>query len=492
MSRDVSALIRAEEPTACRERFVLEPTAWREMAEALPHAALPLAGLWADGAQVHALFMDGVAPLIASVAVPDGRYHALSPARAGAQAHERIIHDLWGIEAMGARGTFPWLDQGHWPVTWPLRERPPPAPAAPEGVEFTDGATMHGAGGTMVGHGPADGGFQAPFYLRLGLPGARVGTVSVRMGYAHRGLCARMRGRMPVEGARLVARIEAMASVAHQRAFSHALAAATGRILPEGEEKASVFLSELERIASHLEILVQAAGLVADARFVATGASLLERVRQVCRDLCGRRFLFDVLPPAPGAARKLVLADGVVAELRAGCMELMRLFRRPRGLATRTVDRGLLPADVARKWGIAGSTARASGMEGDLRRYMPASRPEWTGGPLVGDVTARLAIRLRECRQGVEMLAALGGVAMPPVPPVPEHGSGEGLGLTEGPAGPVWHWLRLEGGRIAAWWCGDPSLAQVQALPDILSGAMEADVALILASLGLSAASADL
>ncbi|GAB6966502.1 NADH-quinone oxidoreductase subunit C [Komagataeibacter kakiaceti JCM 25156] len=465
------------------------------MVEGLRHASLPLLGLWADGARVHALFMAETAPLIASIAVPEGRYQALSPVRAGADAHERIIRDLWGIEAMGAQGGgAPWLDQGRWPVTWPLRAHPPPAPAPPDGVEFTDGAVACRAGGVMLGHGPADGGFQAPLYLRLGLPGAGIGTVQVRMGYAHRGLCARMRGRTPVEGARLVSRIDAAASVAHQSAFAQALARATGSEVSAGGNHAAAFLAELERIASHLEVLTQAAEILVDARFVALAASLLERVRRACRELCGRRFLFDVLPPAPDAAHDPALAAGMVETLHDGGREMMRLFNRPRGLAMRAAGRGVLTAAVARRWGIAGCVARASGIEGDVRRLLPAYRPEWVGGHVrtEGDVASRLAIRLHEIGESTHILGVLNGAAKPPSSPMPDHGAGEGLGWVEGPHGPVWHWLRLEGGRIAAWWCGDPSLGHIQALPDILSGAMYDDVTLILTSLGLSAAGADL
>ncbi|MCE2574973.1 NADH-quinone oxidoreductase [Komagataeibacter sp. FNDCR2] len=472
---------------------MLTPDSWRDMVEGLRHASLPLSGLWTDGAQVHALFMEGGRPLIASVTVPEGRYQALSPVRAGADAYERIIRDLWGIEAMGAQGGAPWLDQGHWPVTWPLRERPPPAPTPPEGVEFADGAVVRGAGGVMLGHGPADGGFQAPLYLRLGLPGARIGTVSVRMGYAHRGLCARMRGRTPMEGARLVARIDAAASVAHQSAFAQALAQAVGN-RAEGQGNTATFLSELERVASHLEVLTQAADIGADARFATLAASLLGQVRQACRDLCGRRFLFDVLPPAPGAVHDPVLAAGLAESLHDGSEELTRLFHRPRGLAMRAAGRGILAAPVARRWGIAGCVARASGIEADARRSMPPARPECLADHVRtdGDVASRLAIRLHEIGESAHILAASGGAPMPPFPPVPDYGAGEGLGCAEGPNGPVWHWLRLDGGRIAAWWCGDPALAHVQALPDILSGAMYDDVTLVLTSLGLSAAGADL
>lgn len=478
-------LVGAGRPAACAGRFELGADGWRMMVEALPRSTARLCGLWSDGMQVHALFHDGPGPFMASVAVPEGRYLALSPARPGAEAHERMLHDLWGIEAMGAVGTAPWLDQGQWGVTWPLRERAPPAPPPPEGVEFIDGAAMERAGGTMLGHGPSEGGFHAPLHLRLGLPGEGITQVRPRMGYAHRGLCARMRGNTLAGGARLAARIDAGATVAHQLAFARAVAAASG---VDTSCPLAIFPAELERVATHLDSVAQMAELQADGRLANLAATLLEHVRQLGHAVYGHRLLFDVVPRRDAAAP----APEMMAALHEGCATLRRLFWRPRGLATQLLGRGVLSAGAARQWGIGGCVGRASGIEADLRAQDPAYAPGWLTPPprSEGDMTARLSTRLHELGESVRILGNAGVMPEPPVPA--QCVDGEGLGMAEGPAGPVWHWLRVEDGRIAAWWCGDPSLAQIQALPAILHGAVYEDVEPILTSLGLSAAGADL
>lgn len=490
---DAAALILTGGRTTCTARFVLTPDRWRDMAHALSRTTMPLLGLWADGEQVHALFMDGDAPLIASVAVTGGRYHALSPMRAGAAAHERIIHDLWGIVAMGSHEDAPWLDQGRWPVTWPLRDRPPPAPAAPDGVEFSDGIALQQAGGVVLGYGPADGGFDAPFHLRLGIPGERITQVTARMGYAHRGLCARMRGLAPAQAAQLVARIDATATVAHQLAFSRALATATGTAL-EGISAAGVRLAEVERIATHLDCLAQAAERVGDVRIASLVGELLECVRESSRAVYGRRLLFDRLQPGGDVLHDLSPPTETIEALQTGCVELQRLFRRPRGLAVQGRDLGILSADHARQWGILGCVGWASGIGYDPCPSVSGYRTHRVGDAAEGrgDVTARLAIRLHEIGLGVQILSAAHDTGTPLSIPSFSDETGEGIGHAAGPTGPVWHWVRMEKGLITAWWCGDPSLAQIQALPDILNGATYDDVGLIVTSLGLSAAGADL
>ncbi|QHC35843.1 NADH-quinone oxidoreductase [Komagataeibacter xylinus] len=466
MSADVVALIRQGTPTPCAGRFVLDVDAWQAMTAGLRDADLPLLGLWADGVQVHALFCHGPTLLVASVGVLPEGYSALSPVRVGAQGPERIIHDLWGIPAIGGRRD-PWLDQGRWPVAMPLAAHPVPTPGLPEGREFIDGPMVIQAGGTVLGYGPAEGNFRAPFHLRLGLPGERIDEVQPCMGYAHRGLAARLRGLAPQQAVRLVARIDATATVAHQLAFARALHNATGTAMPAQGVAAGVMLGAMERIATHLDVLAQVSAMLGDGRSATLAATMLEQVRQACRAACGRRLLFDVIPPA--APLPLRVDDTQLAMLAAEHATLHRLFWRPRGLAALARGRGVLSAAMAARWGIVGCNARAA-QKGQ------------------GDMTDRLDVRLSEIGESLSVLAA------PPECSVmkAEGGGGEGLGWAEGPAGPVWHWLRLEAGHVAAWWCGDPSLAQVQALPAILSGAVYEDVGLILVSLGLSATGADL
>ncbi|MFX9969647.1 hypothetical protein ABTP69_19565, partial [Acinetobacter baumannii] len=65
---------------------------------------------------------------VASVAVIDGRYPAVSPVRPGAIRLERAIRDLWGHEAEGMVDPRPWLDHGRWPDRRPLSPCPVATP----------------------------------------------------------------------------------------------------------------------------------------------------------------------------------------------------------------------------------------------------------------------------------------------------------------------------------------------------------------------------
>ncbi|NBS44221.1 MAG: NADH-quinone oxidoreductase, partial [Acetobacteraceae bacterium] len=87
------------------ERFLLSPTAWGQLPEALrQEPELALLGLWADAAQVHACFLHEPSneAVLASTPAAGWHYAALSPARPGAVRFERMILELWGHHAEGA------------------------------------------------------------------------------------------------------------------------------------------------------------------------------------------------------------------------------------------------------------------------------------------------------------------------------------------------------------------------------------------------------
>jgi hypothetical protein len=136
-----SSIIAAAAVAPCRPwpRHVLTAEEWSAMATALDaEPSLELLALWADQAQVHALFHDAQTNRIlpASVGTIARGYGALSPHRRAAIWFERMIRDLWGHAANGARDVRPLLDHGRWSQAAPLAARPAPLAVTPAAAEF--------------------------------------------------------------------------------------------------------------------------------------------------------------------------------------------------------------------------------------------------------------------------------------------------------------------------------------------------------------------
>jgi Ni,Fe-hydrogenase III large subunit len=477
---------------------------WRAMAAALAGPDAPeLLALWADPARVYALLHDTAAPapdsawFLASVAVENGGYPALSPHCPASAWFERMIADLWGHAAEGAVDARPWLDHGTWPVTAPLSLRPRPRATSPEPKDFlpVDAEDYH-----QIALGPVHAGIAEPGHFRLSAQGETVLRLEVRLGWVHKGTLALMRGKSPRAAARFAARLSGDTTVAHSVAFARAAEAASETDAPPRATALRAVMTELERVANHLGDCGAIAG--ATIPFLAARFGLhREAVLRASAVAFGHRLMMDAVVPGgvaadltPGGAEAILRALGAVDE---DVPERARVFDGISPALERMVGTGVVAPSLARAFAAGGPVGRASGRAFDVRRtpgYAPYDRLE-VGVPVLaeGDVDARLRIRLAELKESSRLVRALladlpeGAVSVP----LPQA-SGEGIGWAEGCRGDIWHWLRLEGGQIAALFMRDPGWLQWPLLEAATAGGTVDDFPLSLASFNASASGVDL
>lgn len=496
MTGPASACVRAAPAVAARPwpRHLLPAEDWRRMVDALPSEPdLALVGLWADAAQVHALFLEaGARPLAASVAVERGRYLALSAHRPGAALFERAVADLWGHEGVEARDLRPWLDHGHWPYHRPLSPRPVPAGTPPEPPEMLP----PGEGEAQLPIGPIRPRFAEPAHLRATLREGRVARLEARLGYAHRGLLAALRGKPPRAAAPLVARLAADATVAHALAFAQAAEAALEVTPPPRAVALRRAMLECERIAGHLDALATLCAAAGDPVAPPRLAWQIEAMRRAAATAFGHRLMRDRVVPG-GVAGDLangITPDGpavlraALAGLAAELPALARLLGRP-GLTDRLSGLGATPPAVVAVLAPDGVAGRAAGRGFDARAL--------SGGPPspvlgAGDAAARLRLRVAEIERALRELPPLlddlpEGALSASLPMV----GGEGFGVVEGARGDVWHWLRLEAGQIAAAFPCDPAWLHWPLFEAAAAGCDREDLTLIEASFGCGVAGMD-
>ncbi len=458
-SASAAAAIRAgTAPAAGGLRYRLTGVEWTELARRLHDDPLPLETLWSDGEAVHALFLEQPdAPLLASVGVEQRRYLALSRARPSIAVCERIVRDLWGLDAMEARDLRPWLDHGHWGCTAPLSARPGPAAWPPEPPEFRYEAADEAAGAYQVPIGPVQELVCGPAQLRVTLDGERIRRLEPLLGHAHRGIVGLARGRDPQAAAVLAARIDALAAIAHQCAFARAVEAAAKLAVPSEVEALRRATTGLEQLAVHLHHLgrvARCAGLDGAAR---RAASLREPVLAACADAFGHRLMLDAV--APGGLARVPDRPGLAALASV-------LDRVEAGLPA--LRRALLddPA-AARRLGVA----------------------------IPDGVWARCRFRLDRIGHGPGLIRRALAEAGEPVlvrsAPGFDATTAEGVGMAESAGGRVWHWVRLEAGLVSALHVHDPVLAAWPTLDGLARGLAMEELPLLCASLGLSSHGAD-
>lgn len=499
----VAAIIRAgeQEPSRPWPRALLQRSEWAGMVDALAtDPALVLIGLWAEPGRVHALFLHEAERAVLPIAtlVANGNYPALSPGRPLAAWFERAIRDLWGYEAIGGTDARPWLDHGRWPNLRPMGLSPVPAGGRPEPPDFlpAEGSHLH-----QIGVGPIHAGVIEPGHFRFHAHGETIVRLETRLGYTHKGHLALMRGKPPRVAARFAARLSGDTTVAHGTAFARAVEAATEAIVPPRAQALRAAMIELERIANHLGDIGAICNDAAYAPLLSDCGALREALLRACGRAFGHRLMMDCVVPggvaadlAPGMPETLLR---VLSDIAGKLPRLMFDYVETPTLADRMIGAGRVDPLLLLAFAPGGVVGRAAGRAFDSRAWLGALPPE--AGVVVpqvqmeGDVDARVRVRFAEIEESLRLAEALlgalppGDVSMPLAAP-----AGEGIGVAEGFRGDIWHWVRLDGGMIAASFPRDPSWALWPVLEHTVLNDIVADFPLCNKSFNASYSGVDL
>ncbi|NKE44769.1 hydrogenase expression protein HypE [Roseomonas frigidaquae] len=497
-------LIRRGKPLPCRPvpRHLLAPEDFARLPAALVmQPSLALLSLWAEPAMLHAAFLDEAdgTLLLASTPAESGQYPALSPARPGAVRFERMIRDLWGLEAVGGLDLRAWLDHGSWPLTLPLSPRPARNGARPEQPVFLP---VEGEGWHQIPVGPVHAGIIEPGHFRFTVQGELVVRLEQRLGYTHKGTLGLMLGKSPRTAARFAARISGDSTVAHSLAFAEAAEAASATTPPPRALWLRAAMLELERIANHLN---DWGAICNDASFAWLHAQcglLREGLLRAHMDAFGHRLMMDrVIPgglatePQPSGIAAILAA---LAAVEAALPGLVSIYEEHASLQDRMVGTGVLAPALAAGFAAGGVVGRASGRGFDARVAFPNG--PYAGGPPTmalrqeGDVDARVRVRLAELTESIRLVRRI-LATLPPGEihaPLPQRG-GEGLALVEGFRGEIATWMALDdGGLIRAVFPRDPSWLQWPLLEAAMEGNIVADFPLCNKSFNCSYSGVDL
>jgi Ni,Fe-hydrogenase III large subunit len=439
--------------------------------------------LWTDAAQAYALFEPGV---LVTTKLVDGAYPALSGRFPGAAWFERLAHDLNGTTATGAADTRPAVEQFR---------------AADGTAAWPEFAVAAGEGVHQVAVGPVHAAVIEPGHFRFSVRGEEVLRLEARLGYAHKGTLALMRGKSPRLAARFAARISGDATVAHGIAFARAAEAALGLEIPARSKNLRAICAELERLANHAGDIGAIAGDAGfsflDARFACHRESLCAAAMAAF----GHRLMMDVVIPGGvagdirtgGPAAIAAALDALEAELPG----LRRVFEDYASLQDRLVGTGGIAPELAAAFGAGGVVGRACGRRVDAR--VAPGYPPYLGLEVQvpvetdGDIAARVRVRLAELVESTRLLRILlhnlpdGQIAV-----APPAGDGMGLGVAESFRGPVWYWMSLAAGVIADVFAADASALHWPLLERAAQNGILADFPLINKSINASYSGVDL
>ena len=377
-------------------------------------------------------------------------YPSLTPDCPAAHWFEREIAEQGGVRPDG----HPWLK--------PIR-------FTAGGVGVTDFFRMEGEEIHEVAVGPVHAGVIEPGHFRFQCQGETVHHLEISLGYQHRGVERAMVAGPAARARHYMETLAGDTTIGHATAYCRAMEALSEVRGPARGEALRAIAAEMERIANHIGDLGAMAG---DVGFLPT-MSYCGRIRgdalNLTALLCGNRFGRGMVT-AGGSGYDVddALAGEILARLdrlekdAAGAIDL--LFDTPSVLA-RFEGTGTVPEELARRIGLVGPAARASGVSCDVRHELPYGLYQFTQMPVCtwpsGDCFARAYVRWLEVQQSIafirEHLRSLpGGPTRQDMRP--PQGGRIVASLTEGWRGEICH-VAVTGsdGRLAAYKVVDPS-----------------------------------
>ena len=391
------------------------------------------------------------------------KYPALTTDAPALHLFEREFYEQFGIEPLG----HPWLK----PVRHGIAGISPLEAAY--NFFHMDGAQVH-----EVGVGPIHAGIIEPGHFRFSCQGEEIYHLEIEHGFQHRGveeLFLRHRAR-PVYRQCLAESIAGDSVIGHGGAYVRAMEALGNINVGRQAIVIRTIAQELERTAIHLGDLSALANDVAYLTGNAVFGALRTKVINTTLALCGNRFGRGLL--ALGGVNYNIsgkLRDNIrttLAQLEDDTDLAAEVLFASASLLARFEKTGVVTKETARRLGMVGPAARASGLAVDVRSdhpyggfsYFPVHKMTLTSG----DVFARAYIRYVEIKQSLriiqEQLNALNGGELKRPGAAPAAGMMV-VSLAEGWRGEIAH-VALTGqdGQLRRYKIKDPSFHNWMAL----------------------------
>jgi Ni,Fe-hydrogenase III large subunit/Ni,Fe-hydrogenase III component G len=391
-------------------------------------------------------------------------YPALTSLIPSAEWAEREIHDLFGITPAGF-DLKPLVLHRDWPRGYyPMRkdfsyDHLPRPNEVPHQFE-----QPHPYGSHQVAVGPIHAGIIEPGHLRFCATGEQIHQFDAQLFYTHKGIEKMAEGKHYRDVLNLAEHVCGLCSFSHSTAYCQALEHLSGLEVPARAQAIRAICQELERLASHFADLTAICSAGGFGFGSVQAASFRERIMAMNEDLSGSRFLRKLNDI--GGLRRDIPDDALrllterLKPVETEFRKWQELVLHSDSLLDRLESTGYLSQSQADALGLVGPSARASGIDRDIRRDYPygAYRQLSVLVPTHkdGDVFARTKVRIEEVLVSFDLIKTLAS-GIKPGPVYQEVPEGElpkrpAIGLVESAKGELLHWILLdENTKIARW-----------------------------------------
>jgi Ni,Fe-hydrogenase III large subunit/Ni,Fe-hydrogenase III component G len=455
--------------------------------------------------------MDRFFRIVLPVMESDPRFPSLTPHIPAAHWYEREIMDMFGLMPQNHPDQRRLVFHEAFPAgSHPLRKDWSLSGAdLKEWGEGTLQKVPHpfmevaGEGIVEIPVGPVHAGIIEPGHFRFSAVGETIFFLEPRLFYTHKGTEKLFEKLGFVDGVKLAERVSGTSSFSHGAAYCMAVERMIGIEITEKAAAVRTLALELERLYNHVGDIGNMCAGTAFALGYMNGAVIKEQLMQLNERLTGSRYLRG-LNVIGGVANDIFsVADDILKTIdivTREYKELMKLLLSSVSHIERLQNTGRLSKDIARKFGVTGVAARASGLTDDMRKAHPHllyDRLIFESHTLEkGDVFARMMIRSEEIECSISMIHELiesgykGGLIVPTKQAPPYASS---LGYVESPRGSLFYWVMADKeGKPLRVKLRSPSYCNWPAVPFAVHGNIVPDFPLCNKSFNLSYSGTDM
>jgi NADH-quinone oxidoreductase subunit D len=296
---------------------------------------------------------------------------------------------------------------------------------------------------------------EEPEFYKLVVEGEKVVDVDVRIGYNHRGIEKLCESKSFDQSIFIVERICGICSSSHPIACVQAVEDIAGIKVPERALYIRSIIQELERLHSHMLWLGLAGHFIGYNTVFMWGWKYREPICDIMETVTGNRQNYAM--HKVGGVRRDIEKEHIpyilkrldeftckLDMLKGAVLDDPVLHARLKGV-------GILTKEKAIDYAALGPTARASGVDIDVRRDHPYAAYDKVKWKVItrqeGDVFAKTVVRILEMFESVSIIRqCLDKMPSGPIDADPKDiPPGEGIGQIEAPRGECFHYIKCDG-----------------------------------------------
>jgi NADH-quinone oxidoreductase subunit D len=296
---------------------------------------------------------------------------------------------------------------------------------------------------------------EEPEFFQLFVEGEKVVDIDIVIGYMHRGIEKLSESKHFDQVAFLVERICGICSTSHPFAYVNAMEDLAKIDVPERALYIRTIIGEMERLHSHLLWLGLAGHFIGYNTVWMWAWRYREPILDCFEMISGNRNHYGMMKI--GGVRRDIQNE-YIPPLKKALDEITRAVDMFKGavmddpvIHARLKGIGILTRKQAIDWSVVGPTARASGVNIDVRRDDPYGAYDKVDWDVIiqqeGDIFAKAVVRILEMYESIRIIRQCldkmpRGEIDADVKDIPP---GEGIGHHEAPRGEVYHYVRSDG-----------------------------------------------